>query len=149
MALENIVGVADSKRRWALTFVFGLVHGFGFSFALRETLQFGGTHFVTSLVAFNVGVELGQVMALLVIVPGVYLLFRYVVAERIGGIIVSALVAHHAWHWMTERGEALFEHGWPFTGWETVSIALRLAIVIWLAGWGYWYLRRRQTQNDL
>lgn len=143
MALENIVGVSDVTRRWALTFAFGLVHGFGFSFALRDTLQFGGTHFVTSLVSFNIGVELGQILALAVIVPAMYLLFRYVVPERIGGIIVSALVAHHAWHWMIARGQILFEHGWPFTPREAVSIGLRGAIILWLAGWGYWYARRR------
>jgi hypothetical protein len=144
MALENIVGVTQMRRRWVLTFLFGLVHGFGFSFALRDTLQFGGTHFVTSLVAFNIGVELGQVMALLVIMPALHLLFRAVVAERIGGIIISALVAHHAWHWMIERGQVLFEHGWPFTARETVSLALRVAIAAWLVGWGYWYARRRK-----
>ena len=38
MALENIV-VINPKRRWLITFGFGLVHGFGFSFALRRTLN--------------------------------------------------------------------------------------------------------------
>src|SRR5204863_9242472 len=59
MALENIVG-AKLHRRWLITFGFGLVHGFGFSFALRQTLQFAGSHLLTSLLSFNVGVELGQ-----------------------------------------------------------------------------------------
>jgi len=143
MALENIVGVSRMHRRWALVFAFGLIHGFGFSFALRETLQFGGSHFVTSLVAFNVGVEIGQVLALLVIVPALSLLFRYVVSERIGAILISALVAHEAWHWMMARGETLFEHEFPFTKRELVSFALRAAIVLWLGVWGYWYARRR------
>ena len=147
MALENIVGVTNMQRRWVVTFLFGLVHGFGFSFALRETLQFGGTHFVTSLVSFNVGVELGQIMALLVIVPALRVLFRYVVAERIGGILISALVAHHAWHWMMERGQVLFEHGWPFTGRETVSLTLRAAIVVWIVAWGYWWATRRKRSS--
>src|SRR5206468_7752431 len=48
MALENIVG-ANVKRRWVITFAFGLVHGFGFSFALRQTLQFAGSHLLASL----------------------------------------------------------------------------------------------------
>ena len=52
-----------------------------FSFALRETLQFAGGHLLTSLLAFNVGVELGQ---LLVVVGAgrrsLSLLFRLVVA---------------------------------------------------------------------
>lgn len=107
MALENIVGGASVQRRWMITFGFGLVHGFGFSFALHETLQFAGSHLVTSLLAFNVGVELGQVLVLLVLVPLLALLFRYVVAERMGTIILSALVAHTGWHWMWERWETL------------------------------------------
>lgn len=107
MALENIVGTAGVHRRWMITFGFGLVHGFGFSFALHETLQFAGSHLVTSLLAFNVGVELGQVLVLLVLVPTLALLFRYAVAERIGTILLSALVAHTGWHWMWERWEIL------------------------------------------
>ena len=144
LAIENIVGVSSGRRRWALTLLFGLVHGFGFSFALRETLQFGGTHLVTSLLAFNVGVELGQIAALLVIVPVLHLLFRYVVAARIGGIVIAALVAHQAWHWMMERGRELLAHDWPFTQADTATFALRGAIAAWLLGWFYWYLRRRQ-----
>jgi hypothetical protein len=102
MALENIVG-ANLQRRWIITFAFGLVHGFGFSFALRQTLQFAGSHLLMSLLAFNVGVELGQMLVLAILVPLLGLLFRYGVAERIGTIILSALVAHSGWHWMTER----------------------------------------------
>ena len=107
MALENIVGTASVHRRWIITFGFGLIHGFGFSFALHETLQFAGSHLVTSLLAFNVGVELGQILVLLILVPLLALLFRYVVAERMGTIILSALVAHTGWHWMLERLEVL------------------------------------------
>jgi hypothetical protein len=107
MALENIVGGASVNRRWIITFGFGLVHGFGFSFALHETLQFAGSHLVTSLLAFNIGVELGQILALLVLVPALALLFRYAVAERIGTIILSALVAHTGIHWMLERWDVL------------------------------------------
>jgi hypothetical protein len=75
MALENIVG-ANTGRRWLITFAFGLVHGFGFSFALRETLQFAGSHLLTSLLAFNLGVELGQLLVLAIAVPALAVLFR-------------------------------------------------------------------------
>src|SRR3954463_12860636 len=109
MALENIVG-ASTGRRWMVAFGFGLVHGFGFSFALRETLQFAGSHLLASLLAFNVGVELGQLLVLMALVPALDLLFRYVVAERIGTIILSTLVAHTGWHWMTERWERLRQY---------------------------------------
>jgi hypothetical protein len=102
MALENIVG-ASLHRRWMITLVFGLVHGFGFSFALRQTLQFAGSHLLTSLLSFNVGVELGQLLVLALLIPALNLLFRYVVPERVGTIILSALVTHTAWHWMSDR----------------------------------------------
>src|SRR5207249_10131615 len=63
MAFENIVG-PKLERRWLIAFGFGLVHGFGFSFALRESLQFAGSHLATSLVSFNVAVGLGQLFVL-------------------------------------------------------------------------------------
>src|SRR5262249_42545843 len=102
MALENIV-VLNPKQRWLITFGFGLIHGFGFSFALRQTLQFAGSHLLTSLLSFNVGVELGQLLVLATLVPALELLFRFVVAERMGTVILSALVAHTGWHWMIDR----------------------------------------------
>jgi hypothetical protein len=109
MALENIIG-ARVERRWMIAFGFGLVHGFGFAFALRELLQFGGSHLLGSLLAFNVGVELGQLLVVLLLVPALGLFFRYAVKERMGTIILSALVAHTGWHWMTSRGEILMQY---------------------------------------
>ncbi len=114
MGLENIVA-PKLERRWLITFAFGLVHGFGFSFALRERLQFAGQHLLTSLLAFNVGVEIGQVLVLAITLPLLALLFRYVVAERMGTIILSALVVHTAWHWLIDRGDRLLQYqfAWP------------------------------------
>ncbi|MEE2777619.1 MAG: HupE/UreJ family protein [Acidobacteriota bacterium] len=109
MALENIVG-ARVQRRWWITFAFGLVHGFGFSFVLRETLQFAGSHLLTSLVSFNIGVELGQIFVLILLVPALDWLLRKVVPERLGTILLSAIVAHTSWHWMAERATALGEY---------------------------------------
>ena len=102
---ESFAGLAGFalKRRWLVTFGFGLVHGFGFSFALRQTLQFAGSHLLTSLFSFNIGVELGQLLVLLVLIPALEILFRFVVAEQLGTIILSALVGHTAWHWMGDR----------------------------------------------
>jgi hypothetical protein len=111
MALANIFG-ASAHRRWLTAFVFGLVHGFGFAFALRESLQFAGSHVVSALLAFNVGIELGQVAALVIMLPLVALLLR-VVAERAGVIVLSALAAHTAWHWMIERGEVWWKYPLP------------------------------------
>ena len=125
MALENIVG-PKLERRWVVAFGFGLVHGFGFSFALRESLQFAGSHLATSLFAFNVGVELGQILVLLVAIPLLTLLFSRVVEERLGTIILSALVAHTAWHWMLDRGAVL---GRYHVQWPTVDTALLVSVM--------------------
>jgi hypothetical protein len=128
MALENIVG-SNAGRRWIITFGFGLVHGFGFSFALRQTLQFAGSHLLTSLLSFNIGVELGQLLVLVLFIPALELVFRRVVAERIGTIILSALVAHTAWHWIDERFARLreFQFEWP-----AMTAAFMLTVVRWL-----------------
>ena len=117
MALENIVGGVTAGRRWVTAFGFGLVHGFGFSFALRENQQFAGSHLLTSLVAFNVGVELGQLLVLALLVILLEILFRFVVAERIGTIILSAIVAHTGWHWMIERAERLRQFHFAWRWW--------------------------------
>ena len=138
MAFENIVGVRE-QRRWMLAFGFGLVHGFGFSFALRESLQFAGSHLLTSLLAFNVGVELGQLLVVLAAVPVLSWLLRRV-GERTGTILLSALVAHSAWHWMTERGAGLGEYAWEWPSWD-VALALSalraamLALIVIGVGW--------------
>jgi HupE/UreJ protein len=122
------------KRRWLITFGFGLVHGFGFSFALRQTMQFAGSHLLTSLLSFNIGVELGQLLVLVIVIPALGWLFHYVVAERMGTIILSAIVAHTAWHWMTERFGVLrqFRFEWPVIDalfWVGVMRWAMLAIV--------------------
>ena len=147
MAFENIIG-AKIERRWIIAFAFGLVHGFGFSFILRRSLQFAGSHLATSLVAFNVGVELGQLFVLAIAIPALVLLFRYVVAERVGTILLSALVAHTAWHWMLDRGAALrqYEFEWPTIDAAFAVSAMRalmLALIVVAAGWGLYLLYRR------
>jgi hypothetical protein len=137
MAFENIVG-ANLQRRWVVTFAFGLIHGFGFSFLLRERLQFAGDHLVSSLLAFNVGVEFGQLLVLLVTIPLLVLLFRYVVAERIGTILLSALVAHTAWHWATERGSTLMAFPIPALSMQDLAAGVRLLMVIIAAAGLVW-----------
>jgi HupE / UreJ protein len=129
MALENIVGGAGLRRRWMMAFGFGLVHGFGFSFALRQTMQFAGSHLLTSLLSFNIGVELGQLLVLALLVPLLEVLFRYAVAERTGTIILSALVADTAWHWTTERAGRLSEYRFA---WPLLNTAMLATILHWL-----------------
>ena len=154
MALENIVG-AKLERRWLVAFGFGLVHGFGFSFALRQSLQFAGAHLATSLVSFNAGVELGQLFVLALIVPALGWVFTHVVAERMGTIILSAFVAHTAWHWMLDRWAVLakYEFTMPTLDAEFAASAMRagmLSLFIAGAAWAMYELYRRlMRRGDL
>ena len=153
MALENIAG-AKIQRRWLITFGFGLVHGFGFSFALRQTLQFAGSHLLTSLFSFNVGVELGQLLVLAITIPALILLFRYVVDERMGTIILSALVAHTAWHWLTDRYATLRQYRFE---WPTIDALFLLNVIRWAmalvalaaAWWLFGLIRSWRAQPDV
>jgi hypothetical protein len=147
MAFENIVG-ARLSHRWIVTFGFGLIHGFGFAFLFSDTLQFAGGHLFSSLLAFNVGVELGQLMILLLVIPLLNLLFRYIVAERVGTILLSALIAHSAWHWMMDRGSLLSQYQvqMPVLDAQFFAGLMRwgmLAIIAAAAVWGMYEVFRR------
>jgi hypothetical protein len=154
MALENIVGGSTARRRWMMSFGFGLVHGFGFSFALRQSLQFAGSHLLASLLSFNIGVELGQLLVLVLLVPLLELLFRAVVAERMGTIIASALVAHTGWHWMLERWDRLSQYRvqWPeWNGAFVASITRWLMVAFFLTGLLWWVIafqKRRVAEKE-
>ena len=152
MALENVFG-AKVQRRWLVAFGFGLVHGFGFSFALAESLQFAGAHLATSLFAFNLGVEIGQVLVLAAAVPVLSWLLEKKVAERAGVIVLSAFIAHTAWHWTTERGAALTQYSFALPALDVAfaASAMRGAIVLLIAAGAAWLLaelyRRLQKQE--
>ena len=142
MALENIIAVR-LRGRWRIAFAFGLVHGFGFSFALRETLQFAGSHLLLSLLSFNIGVELGQIVVLVVLVPALALLFRTDTAERMVTVVLSVLVAHTAWHWMVERGEALGRVDWPVPSAALVTTLASWVLLLLLVAGAAWIAARR------
>ena len=128
MAVENIVGI-DLARRILIAGMFGLVHGFGFSYGLQENLQFAGTHLLVSLFAFNIGIEAGQLLVLAFMLPALFLVRRYVLPGRVGMIILSALVAQTAWQWMLDRGQALLNAPWPLP-----SAAGLAVLAFWIVG---------------
>ena len=84
---------------------------------------------LTSLLAFNIGVEIGQLVVLALLVPALELLFRFGFPERIGTIILSALVAHTGWHWLTERGQQLMRYQFQVPAFDA---AFFLMVVRWL-----------------
>jgi hypothetical protein len=62
-------------------------------------------------------------------VPILNLLFRHVVAERMGTILLSAILAHSGWHWMSERAGQLFAYNFYF---PALNYAFFAALMRWL-----------------
>jgi hydrogenase/urease accessory protein HupE len=67
VAVENLTR-KKTIDRWKLTFLFGLVHGFGFSNVLRE-MELPRADLALSLFSFNLGVEIGQVVFVVLLFP--------------------------------------------------------------------------------
>jgi len=72
VAFENVTNV-NIRRRWMWTFFFGLIHGLGFVDALKK-ITVSQHELILSLVSFNLGIELGQ----LIILSAAVLALRYV-----------------------------------------------------------------------
>jgi hydrogenase/urease accessory protein HupE len=103
VGVENLVrGQVDS--RWKLTFVFGLVHGFGFAGALQEIgIGAGGTDIVAPLAWFNAGVEVGQLAVALLVWPLLrHLNTRPALRVRFAPVC-SVLVVCAGAYWLVER----------------------------------------------
>ena len=131
MALENVLR-PNLRWRWLVTALFGLVHGFGFSFVLRNQLQFAGDQLLLSLLAFNVGIEAGQLVFIVIVIPVVALLFKSVpLNERLLTGVISTLVALIAGRWLVERWETLTKAEWPAL--QAVPAVLWIALLAALA----------------
>jgi hypothetical protein len=101
-ALNNLVRGIDA--RWAVAFVLGLVHGFGFSSALAG-LGLPGRGLVVALLGFNLGVELGQAAIVAVFLPLAFAL-RRTRFYRVVLIVASLAMAALALHWSYLRAFA-------------------------------------------
>jgi HupE / UreJ protein len=104
-AVDNVTPIFPAflrERRWAIAFVFGLIHGFGFANVL-QALDLPRADLMLSLVGFNVGVELGQLALVSLFLPVAYLLRARPAYPRTvlaGGSVVIATVAAG---WLFER----------------------------------------------
>jgi uncharacterized membrane-anchored protein YitT (DUF2179 family) len=135
MALENVLR-PNLRWRWLVTGMFGLVHGFGFSFMLKNQLQFAGDHLLLSLLAFNIGIELGQLLFIAVAIPLLVLLFeRAPLSERLITAVISAFVVHTAWHWLVERWDTLAKVEWPQLEAATLALSIVLAAALGVLAW--------------
>lgn len=94
---------AETDRLW-LAGVFGLIHGFGFAAALRETgLGHAGASIALPLFSFNLGVEAGQLAVAAVFLPLLILVRRWPRFGRYGAPAISSGVILISGYWLAER----------------------------------------------
>jgi len=101
VALENLLVSRATARRWLVSFAFGLVHGFGFAGALVD-IGLSGWPLARALIGFNLGVEAGQAVAVVVCAPLFAWLGRRPQARRNANALSVAL-ALAGTAWIVER----------------------------------------------
>lgn len=101
VAIEDLF-VREPKRRWIVATAFGLVHGFGFASALNE-LHLSRAGLVRALVGFNLGVELGQALIVLLLWPVLAMLRRNAWFKRTGVGICALCIAAAGAYWFVQR----------------------------------------------
>ncbi|BFP39392.1 HupE/UreJ family protein [Flavobacteriaceae bacterium GF1] len=89
-------------RDWVIAFIFGLFHGFGFASVLGD-LGFNGEHLVLSLLGFNIGVEIGQVVIIAAIFPFLFLIRKRKLYPKFL-VFMSVLLILMSLNWILERG---------------------------------------------
>jgi hydrogenase/urease accessory protein HupE len=108
VAIENFFS-RNVDGRWRVTFVFGLIHGFGFASALQE-IGLPANAVVPALAAFNIGVEIGQVVIVALILP--LLLWSDRIGHRAAArkgrhpavvYVCSAAILSAGLYWLVER----------------------------------------------
>ncbi|MES2205980.1 MAG: HupE/UreJ family protein [Pseudomonadota bacterium] len=100
-ALNNLYPIVHRKR-WVMTFIFGLIHGFGFASNLLE-LELPPSSLLRSVLGFNVGVEIGQLVIVLLMLPLAFSLRKQWAYLNIGLRAGSVLITFIAGAWFIER----------------------------------------------
>lgn len=146
--LAGLVGL-ELRRRYGVVALLGLLHGLVFSFALRDQLPLAANHRLMAAIAFNVGLEAGQlgVAAASIALSARATRGRQVTPVAI--IAVTALGAHLVWHMAIDQGATLWTSG---VGGADRASALILArwvagVTVAVAG-AHWLARRWQGLRD-
>jgi len=101
VAIENVLHAGERRARWPVAFGFGLVHGFGFA-SLLDIASLPTREWLPAVLAFNAGIEIGQVAVVLVTVPAFAWLARQAWHARLVQGTSVAVCGLAAW-WIVER----------------------------------------------
>ena len=103
VAIENIILKELKPWRILIVFLFGLIHGMGFASSLNE-IGLPPDKFYSSILSFNIGVELGQVAVIAAIFLLIIIPFRSKVWYRKAVVYpLSVLIGLIAFYWTVER----------------------------------------------
>jgi AraC-like DNA-binding protein len=103
VAIENLFNSASLFRRSLVVFAFGLIHGLGFASMLKD-FEMNDYNFMTTLIGFNVGVELAQIIIVITIFGGLLSLKNLKLNYRKVAIIpISILISLVGFWWGVER----------------------------------------------
>jgi hypothetical protein len=91
VAFENLAMQSAPSRRWAVSFLFGLVHGFGFAGAL-SAVGLPTSGLIAALVGFNLGVEAGQMLIVAVLLPLLLWLQRFAWERKLARVSSLAIM---------------------------------------------------------
>ena len=105
MALNNIRPIFPHNST-LIVFLFGLFHGVGFASVMNQ-LSFRNVFLERVVVLFNLGIEFGQLLIALVVVPVVYLLSRLEAYRKWGMQLVSLAIVVVALYWLVDRSGVL------------------------------------------
>ncbi len=91
-----------SKRVWLVAFTFGLIHGFGFA-SILSNLALTVENLGVSLIGFNLGIEIGQLVIVSIFLPIAYLLRRHWFYQRVILYTGSQFIILVALVWFLQR----------------------------------------------
>jgi hypothetical protein len=141
LAIGNLAA-PSLRRRWFINAIVGAIGGFGLGHLLADALQFAGAHSLVSVLSFNVGVALGEVVSLALVLAALRLLFARVLGPALGVVVLSAVLGHIGWHWMVDEGhELVHELGHAGLSSAVVIVAPWLLPALLVGGMAYFLPR--------
>ena len=90
------------KSGWILAIVFGLIHGLGFASAIQE-LNLNSSNLIGALLAFNVGVEIGQIIIVLISFPVLLIINKTVIGAKLALPTFCISICGLGIYWFIER----------------------------------------------
>ena len=103
VAIENLLAKQSIKRKSIIVFLFGLVHGLGFASMLKN-FEMSPDNFLSTLIGFNIGVELAQVFIVLSVFSALLLFKKIQLNYRILLVVpISIIISVIGFWWFVQR----------------------------------------------